>query len=221
MKPLPTLLAATLLTAVTAQGAMFYSGTDPLRSDNANINLAIPDGNPTGVTSGITTSGLGLVFSGVTITINVSGGFNGDLYAYLSYGGHSSVLLNRIGQTGGNPFGSATAGFTSFTFSDTGTAGIHSITGTAGSPLTGTYQPDGANLNTSFTGNPNGKWTLYFADMATGGGNSSPTLVNWSLDITAVPEPINVALGVFGVVFAGMAAGRRLGSLIRRSSRFS
>ena len=34
------------------------------------------------------------------------------------------------------------------------------------------------------------------------GGNSSPsTLVNWSLDITAVPEPVNVALGIFAGVF--------------------
>jgi hypothetical protein len=30
----------------------------------------------------------------------------------------------------------------------------------------------------------------------------------WSLDITAVPEPVNVALGLFGVLFAGITAVR-------------
>jgi len=34
--------------------------------------------------------------------------------------------------------------------------------------VTGTYQPDsgGTALDTTFTGNPNGTWTIFFADMA-------------------------------------------------------
>jgi hypothetical protein len=44
--------------------------------------------------------------------------------------------------------------------------------------------------------NPNGTWTLFLADESAGGGQSS--LVSWSLSISAVPEPTNVALGIFG-----------------------
>jgi len=41
---------------------------------------------------------------------------------------------------------------------------------------------------------------LFFADVSGGGGNS--TIASWSLDIiTAVPEPINVALRFFAGLF--------------------
>jgi hypothetical protein len=46
--------------------------------------------------------------------------------------------------------------------------------------------------------NPNGTWTLFIADLS---GGEQSTLVSWSLDITAVPEPVNVALGIFAGVF--------------------
>ena len=36
--------------------------------------------------------------------------------------------------------------------------------------------------------------------LASGGSSSPSTLVSWSLDITAVPEPVNVALGILGGV---------------------
>ena len=52
--------------------------------------------------------------------------------------------------------------------------------------------------------NPNSTWTLFFADTSSGGEN---TLASWSLNITAVPEPANVALGIFAgvLVLAGLA----------------
>jgi hypothetical protein len=34
---------------------------------------------------------------------------------------------------------------------------------------------------------------------------SGRNLVGWSLDITVVPEPVNVALGIFGIVLGGGA----------------
>jgi hypothetical protein len=43
--------------------------------------------------------------------------------------------------------------------------------------------------------NPNNTWTLFYADGVNG---DQTTLNGWSLEITAVPEPINVALGIFG-----------------------
>jgi hypothetical protein len=51
------------------------------------------------------------------------------------------------------------------------------------------------------------------------GGNSSPsTLVNWSLDITAVPEPVNVALGIFGGIFllGGLCRTQRVRNRLHR-----
>ncbi len=57
------------------------------------------------------------------------------------------------------------------------------------------------NLGSTFNGlNPNANWTLSFANPA---GFFDNSLTGWSLDITAVPEPLNVALGIFGVLALG------------------
>jgi hypothetical protein len=157
----------------------------------------------------------------VNVTINVSGGFNGDLYAYLSYNGILVPLVNRVGTTTSplNPFGFSTAGFNNVTLDDAASANgnIHGVL----SPTSGySYQPDSgvaslANFNSS---NPNGTWTIFFSDMASGGGSSPSTLVSWSLDITAVPEPVNVALGIFGGVclVVMVARNRRVRARVQR-----
>ena len=57
-------------------------------------------------------------------------------------------------------------------------------TGTSGSPGTG------------FTGlDPNNTWALVLFDHGSGGMENG--LVSWTLNITAVPEPVTVALGIF------------------------
>lgn len=63
--------------------------------------------------------------------------------------------------------------------------------------------------------NPNGTWTLFIADLS-GGGQSQ--LVSWELDITAVPEPVNLALGVFAGVFLVviLAKSRRVRNRLHR-----
>jgi subtilisin-like proprotein convertase family protein len=59
-----------------------------------------------------------------------------------------------------------------------------------------TTQP--ASLLDSFNGtNPNGTWTLFLADLSDGGQS---TVVNWSLNIEAAPEPSTYAL--LGIGFA-------------------
>jgi len=60
-----------------------------------------------------------------------------------------------------------------------------------------------ANFNGSIA---DGTWTLFFGDEVAGGGQA--TLNGWSLDITAVPEPMNVAMAIFGVGFIGVGAVR-------------
>ncbi|MEI9960831.1 MAG: hypothetical protein WDM76_06765 [Limisphaerales bacterium] len=77
---------------------------------------AIPDGNPVGVTFGGTVNDVIGTISGLTVGLDMSGGYNGDLYAYLvAPNGTSVLLLNRPGTS---VFGAPGAGFTSFTFDD-------------------------------------------------------------------------------------------------------
>ncbi len=164
---------------------------------------AIPDGSPIGAFSTIAVSGAGQSLTDIKVTLDVSGGMNGDLYAYLSYGGSLVPLLNRVGVgtiNGGTTFGSTGSGFT-VTLASSG-ADVHWTSGTlsggtyladgrAIDPVSGavSFNADGTrNLNTTFGGlDPNGTWTLFFADVSGGGGTA--TVNGWSLDITAVPEP--------------------------------
>ena len=64
--------------------------------------------------------------------------------------------------------------------------------------------------------NPNGSWVLFLADLS-GGGQS--TITSWDLDITAVPEPANVAMGTFAGVFVlvGLCRSARVREFLQRS----
>jgi len=188
-----------------AQASLYSVGN--VNGSGASLNMAIPDGNPSGITSSLNISGAGSSLSDITMTLNLSGGYNGDLYGYLSYNGTLVTLLNRVGTGAGGSiqqvFGFSTAGFNNIALNDAGTGGnIHNVA----NPVSGiSYTPDGGSL-ASFNGsNPNGTWTLFFADM--GAGNTS-TLQGWSLDITAVPEPVNEAIAIFGAGLLGMGVLR-------------
>jgi hypothetical protein len=157
------------------------------------VNMAVPDGNPVGIT---TSQSFPNLFNGritsVSVDLNISGGYNGDLYGYLVYqdangGTATETLLNRVGTSPANPFGSSGSGFSSITLSDSGTlnGSIHNAPGVP----TGTWQPDStATLSSTFGGlAADGTWTLFLADLSVGGGTSE--LDSWGLEITAVPEP--------------------------------
>src|ERR1035437_4650136 len=98
----------------------------------------IPDGSVNGWSDTRTISGLSGIIQDVNVCVNVSGGANSDLYAYLSFNNGSVILLNRIGKTANNPLGSPTAGFgtsgvlTSFRFDDAAATDIHSVSGAGG-----------------------------------------------------------------------------------------
>ncbi len=130
----------------------------------------------------------------------MSAGYNGDLYAYLGHNGILVPLLNRVGTGSGGSMQSAlgysTAGFNSLALDDAAAGSIHDVSLPGASP-TFSYKPDGGSLSAFNGSNPNGDWTLFFADMAGGGGTGPSTMGSWSLEITAVPEPTNVALGCF------------------------
>lgn len=175
-----------------------------------DVNAAIPDANPSGFvnnqTIGLTTQGNNLpanpiISSVLGVTLSLSGGWNGDLYAYLRYDNGSggvgfTTLLNRVGTGPGNPIGSTVAGFNNiFLTAGTG-ADIHSVANPAANT---TYQVDQTGSSTSFSSfvglDPTaGTWSIFFADLS---GNHVSTLNSWGLSLEVVPEPTNVALGIF------------------------
>ncbi len=170
---------------------------------------SIPQGSPLGAVFGgtVSTAPLGSTVAGLTVSLNISGGYNGNLYAYLvAPNGTMVVLLNQPGTGSGSPFGAPGSGFGSttpgvynFTLSDSASTSIQSATETPGMPVTGSYQAAGTLA--SFDGSAaDGTWELFFADMVSGGGASN--LNSWQLGITAVPEPVGLGLGIFGGLLA-------------------
>jgi len=202
--------------------------------DSGTINQGIPDANPAGVALSQNYSGLfngdgGAGISQVDVQLNITGGYNGDLYGYLvfqSTDGNTltSILLNRVGRTDASGFGSSQSGFGSITLSSSGSwDNIHDV---AGNPAGGTYLADGrtvspngdfngastsAGLNLLDTHNVNGTWTLFLADLS--GGDQS-TLVSWGLEVSVVPEPTTWAL----IGFVALLAGGKLVSRRRRTA---
>jgi len=199
------------------------------------INQTIPDGNPNGIFSQISVSDIPVSLVDISVNLAITGGFNGDLYAYLVLDNGNSpvtqvILLNRIGKTAANPFGSRDPGL-NVTFSDSAFGDIH-LTPDTGSTLTGTFQADGRQVDpqlvldtsprttflSSFNGlSPDGTWTLFVADMA-GGDTDTSTLVSWGIDITVVPEPGLLSLLLLGLV--GIGSTRFLRGKAQPPTRF-
>ncbi|PWU17697.1 MAG: PEP-CTERM sorting domain-containing protein [Verrucomicrobia bacterium] len=194
-----------LLSSLSARGALYTFSFNSGFANSGNI----PDGDPNGWNDTRNLSGMVEQITSLQVKLNISGGYNGDLYAYLSHDNVLVPLLNRVGVTAGDPFGSGDSGF-NVTLTASG-SDIHWASA-GGGQLTGTYSADGRTISplspaaafdtasrvalSAFNNlNPNGSWTLYIADVSGGGGQS---VVNaWEVDIAAVPEPIKAALVVF------------------------
>ena len=186
------------------------------------VNEAVPDGNPSGLALTPDLTGVGGIITNLTVSLDISGGYNGDLYAYLrGPNGGFAVLLNRFGVTSGDASGYSDTGF-DVTFADSAAANIHFYQSLAydlngNGQLTGTWQPDGRAIDplsspslfdttpptallNSFDGtDPEGTWTLFLADLSSGGQS---TVVNWSLNFETVPEPSAWALLGIGIFLA-------------------
>jgi hypothetical protein len=205
MKIQTWITAGLAVISLSAQGALYnYTWTV--------AGGAIPDANPSGFVNNQTiTDGMQgnaafqpspYIVGVVGVSINVSGGWDGDLYAYLRYetpsGTGFTTLLNQVGTGGGNPIGYTDAGFNNVLLTDNSGTDIHNYGG--GGVPTGTYRVDQTGSSTSFgsfTGlDPTaGTWSIFFADQS--GGHVS-TVTSWGLSLEVVPEPANVALGIFG-----------------------
>ncbi|MBS0659570.1 MAG: PEP-CTERM sorting domain-containing protein [Verrucomicrobia bacterium] len=204
-------------------------------------NAAVPDGDLNGLALSQNVSTVITSILSVEVHLTLSGGFNGDLYAYLVHdtpgGTGFSILLNRVGRTTGSPFGYGDAGMT-VTFSDLAATDIHSyqtLVDPGGSALSAsTWQPDARDVNpltavqtdprtaflASFNGlDANGTWTLYLADVAPLGQS---TVVSWGFTLHAIPEPSTVAAGLLAAGCAAAAWRRRESSRskIQDSNRF-
>jgi subtilisin-like proprotein convertase family protein len=196
-----TLLATAVFASTVARVSASGPGTI---SYGWSGSQTIPDNNASGVAYSFNISaGEPLAITNMTVDLNIAGGWNGDLYAYLSHGSGFSVLLNRIGSTSVNPGGSGVSGL-NVEFSDSYLTDIHTFTG---NPLTGNFAPDGRNVNPLTTVNtdpraallgnfngldPNGNWTLFFADVSP---LATSTIQSWSVNIgVTVPEPGSMSI---------------------------
>src|SRR5690242_5283697 len=107
MKNLAALVigAALALICLQARAGLFNFEVDGIQQPGspANLNISpnpIPQGNPGGAfdqQSVSFTVPAGASVSQVIVSLDISGGFNGDLYAALTHNNASSILLSRVG----------------------------------------------------------------------------------------------------------------------------
>ncbi len=177
VRPLFVTLPLLILAGGSARGATV------LREQyTAGPGLTVPDNDLSGVVTPISTAATSLgSLAKVTVGLNTTGGWNGDMYAYLSHDSVLTTLVNRPGRTASTPDGYSSTGMT-LVLDDAAATDVHLASG----GLTGTFQPDGravapsasldttprtqtlAQFNTTITG---GTWNLFMADAA--GGNTA------------------------------------------------
>ena len=213
------ILLAMLIAAPTTRLGATAPGT---LSTTWTGSQTIPDNNASGVAFTFNLLAPGpLVVTNVVVDLTIAGGWNGDLYAYLSHGSGFSVLLNRLNRTSSNPDGSGVSGL-NVELSDSYLTDLHNA---PNSPLTGNFAPDARNVNpfntldtdarsaflSSFNGlDPNGGWTLFFADLSPAATSS---IQSWTVNVGAtVPEPGSATL--LGLALA-VGAVRRFGKFRR------
>jgi subtilisin-like proprotein convertase family protein len=200
-----------------------------------NLSATIPDGDLNGYQNSQTVGGLQQYLTDVNVVLNISGGFNGDFYAYLTHNSHTAILLNRVGRSSTSSVGYPDGGFgpdsgaNAFTLDDQAGNDIHAYRSfgyalNGSGQLTGLWQPDGRAIDplssgTAFSSasrttglsvfngvDPNGLWTLYVADVSPGGEGA---LAGWGLQITAVPEPSFVRMLIVPVMAGFFRFARR------------
>lgn len=172
---------------------------------DTHTGTTLADNDPNGWATTFHVSGVDGVVTNVAVTLDISGGFNGDLYAYLiDPSGTMAVLLNRVGVGGVNSYGYNDSGFQITLSSAGGLQNIHNVTTGSGLTSGGIYAADGRNidplsspgvfdsasalqgLGVFYGAFPvNGDWTFFIADLGQG---QSSTLNSVMLSIMT-PEP--------------------------------
>ena len=187
---LQTVMGVLALVAGVARGDFSFSGSGD-----------IPAG--VGLVSVGTVSGMSGNVTGMTLDLNVSGGFNGDVYAYL-VAPNQTTTAALLGVPGGN-IDQIGSGY-NVTLSDTAGMNIQAAAQSWGTVVAGPYQPV-VSLATFNGLAANGNWRLFIIDQSSG-DNGQPVLNSWNLSLTtaAVPEPDQVAaISLLGLI--GLLAG--------------
>jgi hypothetical protein len=219
MKTIQILLAAMVVGLMIASSqpakAALYTFTGPggvgtYASTGTSLSQVIPDNSPVGVGYGFNFTETGLSVGSLVLTFNMSGGYNGDMYGYLQHGGTLIELFNPSSFSAGGAAGS-TLNISLATGSNPSLSGATAADLASG---TMTYAASG-NLNGFVGADPNGLWTLFFGDQSAG---DKMMLNSFNLSITAVPEPVNLAIVIFWAGFIGVGAVRcyRLSCKARR-----
>lgn len=219
-------LPLVVATATFAWAAVPMTGQLAYESDT--VNQSIPDDDPLGLTRSLTVSTTDTKVVSVQVSLEIEGGYNGDYYAYLYHGGTSVVLLNRVGRASPDrPDGYLDSGMAIW-LAD-GSPDVHTyrlnVTGNQDVPigniLGGTWSPDGrttsptnveegdlrlTQLSAFKDMNPNGAWSLFIADRS---GVNEGILKTWSVYVTTVPEPGEMAL-LAGLGLAAFGIWRRM-----------
>lgn len=186
--------------------ANLYTFTGPNLSDAYTTgpispSQLIPDNSPVGVGYGFNFTTAGLNVSDITLTINLSGGFNGDMYGYLQHNGTlveliTPTTLSANAQVGSTINISLASGFqaalSSATAVDLAQGGL-------------TFAAVG-NFNNFVGMDAAGLWTLYFADH---GAGDQMTLNSFTLSMTAIPVPEPQTWAMLGGGFAVLLLFRK------------
>lgn len=166
----------------------------------------IPDNAVTGWADVINATGFTSACAVVEVKVNLnfSGGYNGDLYAYLLHGSQKAVLLNRVGRTAADPYGYEESGMSVQLADSAAGKDIHRYKVIGGSITNGAqWQPDGRNtppasardtdnrtsmLAVFTNAAPEGDWTLFVSDMD---GGFQSRLTSWGLELAVnqLPTP--------------------------------
>lgn len=214
-----------ILTIVSLASVLTFNLSATVVQWFSSPGVTISDNSAAGSTFSSGALGSSEAITDVSVLLNISGGYNGDLYGYLVYtvGGTSvsHLLLDRVGGGSGTSTaaasgfgnGNASADFAALA----GNSAILTGDGTGSDIQTtiataGDYVAAGGSLNSTFGGlTAGGTWTLFLADL--GAGDQS-TLVSWGLNITVVPEPVTWAMIIFtgGIVTMGIVRHMRRGA---------
>jgi len=197
-----------IMLALTVQLTRADYTFGPFNGSGANISIPtlMQVGGPLSVA---TVSGVSGRVTGMSLELNISGGFNGDLYAYL-VAPDQATTATLLGNPGGN-FDQMGNGYNITLVSSGATGGnIQDASQPWGTAVTGTYYAE-VPLLTAFGSyltahGANGDWRLFIANQSSGDINQS-VLGSWSLSMittSAVPEPDQVAaislLGLIGLM---------------------
>jgi subtilisin-like proprotein convertase family protein len=166
-----------------------------LTVDSGDVNLPIPDDDPTGITSTLTVSETEAFIEDLEVTVTISHTYVGDLALVLvSPGGVSIRLITRRGGRGAN--------FTDTTLDDEAATPISAIAA-GGAPFSGRYRPESP-LAVVDGAEPSGAWTLKVSDQA---GRDIGNLLNWSLSFQLVSERQTTSDETGFYAFSGLAPG--------------